>query len=282
MTIEIVSDVNFYDPDNLIPYLENDEAIIRNVTKAMLDFSNPETYSGTGPISSGSTFKSLTADAALATTASAFPAVAGGMLKFAGLNPKVTLPASFKLPSSTKKMLVILWVKLPSSGYQTGSASVTHLLAGYAANTTTVCQWGICLTTFQATGLPNRLQFLFPNGAAGAGTLSLSDADSLALCDGNLHQVACLWDGESVSGSRSAEIYIDKVKKGSVAPSAWDGTIIVPAASAAMGYVAGFQGDYPSDGLYMGRHSLWDLTGSGKAPGDIIAADWDAAQGYLS
>ncbi|WP_288080611.1 hypothetical protein [Pseudomonas sp.] len=282
MTIEIVSDVNFYDPENLIPYLENDEAIIRNVTKGMLDFSNEETYAGSGAIASGTTFKSLTVDASIATAGSAFPAMSNGMLKFLGASPKVTLPSTFKLPTTTKRFMAIFWAKLPASGYQTGSSNVLQSLYGYAANTSTLCQWAAVLSTFQVSGARNLMQFYYPASGGSASNLALSDAESAALCNGELHQIALLFDGESVAGMRQAKIYVDKVVKASSAQNTWDGTLNSPATDAVLGYMTAFQSSYTADGLFLGRPSVWDLTGTGKNPEDIIAADWNSAQGYLA
>ncbi len=282
MTIEIVSDVAFNDPLNLIPFVEKDDAIIRPLTKAMLDFSNPECYAGSGAVAVNTKFNSLTSDAAQATANTAFPAVAGGLLQFAGLNPKVTLPDSFKLPNTTKKFLVILWVKLPASGWQTASANVYQSLLSYAANTSTLCQWAIGLTTVQATGAAVGLVFTAPISGGSAGGASLTSGDTLALCDGGLHQVACLFDGESAAGFRQLSIYVDKTQKNLSVSSSWDGSFNTPAATPTLGMQTAFQANYPTDGVYLGRPSLWNLTGSGKSVAEILAADWDAAQGFLS
>lgn len=282
MTIEIVSDVAFNDPLNLIPFVEKDEAIIRPLTKGMLDFSNPECYAGSGAVAVNTKFNSLTSDAAQATANSAFPAVAGGLLKFAGSQPKVTLPDSFKLPNTTKKFLVILWVKLPASGWQTASGNVAQSLMSYASNTGNLAQWFLQLQTIQVSGLLESFRFGAPASGSTTAIEALNYPDSLALCDGNLHQLACLFDGAAVAGSRAVSIFVDKVLKQSSPAVAWDGSFNTPAAIPTIGYQQAFQANYPADGVYLGRPSLWNLTGSGKSVAEILAADWDAAQGFLS
>lgn len=283
MTIEIVSDVAFNDPLNLIPFVEKDEAIIRPLTKGMLDFSNPECYAGSGAVAVNTKFNSLTSDAAQATANTTFPAVAGGLLKFAGVQPKVTLPDSFKLPNTTKKFLVILWVKLPATGWQTANPNVIQSLLSYASNTSNLAQWVVSMSTVQATGVPNALSFVAPRNGGSAGTISwLTPGDTLSLCDGALHQIACVFDGESAAGFCQGSIYVDKTRKHLPAPTAWDGSFNTPAATPTLGYQAAFQQNYPTDGVYLGRPSIWNLTGSGKSVAEILAADWDAAQGFLS
>ena len=283
MTIEIVSDVAFNDPLNLIPFVEKDDAIIRPLTKGMLDFSNPECYAGSGAVAVNTKFNSLTSDAAQATANTAFPPVAGGLLQFAGLNPKVTLPDSFKLPNTTKKFLVILWVKLPASGWQTANPNIAQSLLSYASNTGSLAQWVLHIATVQATGVVDRFTFTAPsNGGIGGYAGALSNSDTLALCDGGLHQVACLFDGESVAGFSRSSLYVDKVIKLATASVAWDGSFNTPAATPTLGMQTAFQANYPTDGVYLGRPSLWNLTGSGKSVAEILAEDWDAAQGFLS
>lgn len=280
MTTQIVSDVNFTDPTNLIPFLEKDDAIIRNVTKGMFDFSNLASLNNAGLNNFGQVATSLTSDAGAGTAAQNLPAQVGGLIDFAGASKAWGFPNTFKLANTCKRFLAILWVKLPGSGYQTASGNTTQSLMGYMNNTTTLAQWGIALTTVQATGIPNVLQAIVPaSGGVASSPLFLSNADTLALCDGNLHQVALYFDGESSAGQRIVAMYVDKVSKGNNT-SAWDGTFNVPAASANLGQNTAFQANTPAN-YKLGRPSLWDLTGTAWTPAQILQRDWDAAQGWI-
>ena len=281
MAIEIISDITFTDPSNLIPYLEKDSSIVRGVTRGMLDFSNTETYAGSGTIPSGAVFTSLTSDLGTASVNMAFPALSGGMLELptSGV-PRATLPDTFKLLSTTKKFSAILWVHLPASGWQTASSNVNNALIGHLGNTGSLAQWGITVSTVQATGTPNQLSFFSPVSSSSGGAISLGNADTLALCNGNLHQVVVCWDG-SVAGTVTRSIYVDKVLKVTSSQS-WDNTFVMPTATQCnLGSNFAFQTVYPAS-VRFGRPSLWDLTNSSLSFTDVIARDWDSSQGYLT
>jgi hypothetical protein len=283
MTTEIIADVDFTDPTNLIPYLEKDEAIIRGVTKALVDLSNPDSYAGGAP-AFGSVVKSLTADAATGSFLTAYAAPVGGMLDQAGSTAlkALQLPATFKLANTVKRFLALGWVKLPGSGWQTASGNVFQSLFGYMDSTSTLVQWGFYLVTVQATGVPSTLNCCHPVTGGVGGHTDLSNADTLALCDGNLHQIALHFDGESSPGNRITTIYVDKVAK-FTATTAWDGSFNTPAANPKVGHsAAAFQANYPAGTKLGGRPSIWDLTGTAWTPAQILQRDWDAAQGYLA
>lgn len=284
MTTQIISDVNFNDPTNLIPFLEKDDAILRGVTKAMLDFSNPASYAG-GALTVGGTVKSLTNDGSNATAGAILPAQVTGLVDFGNANgatqTHLTLPDTFKLPNTCRRFLLVLWVKLPANGYQTASSNVIQSLIGFMNNSSTLAQWGVLLNTIQASGLPSSLSFLCPFSASSVASISLLGADAAAVCDGNLHQLAGYWDGESVAGQITRSVYVDKVLK-ATASVAWDGTLNVPASNVRMGYNVAFQVATPT-GFKLGRPSMWDLTAQPAwTPAQILQRDWDAAQGFLA
>lgn len=289
MSLDIISDQNFYDPSNLIPYAELDDAIVRGITKGLLDFSNPETYAPAAAIPAAATMKSLTSDAGIATVgAPGFAAIANGLLDFGhadtATSKALTLPDTFKLPATSKRFAAILWVKIPTSGWQTASGNVTNQLLGWLDNTGSLAQWGITLVTVQATGVPGSLGFIAPsNGSIGSGSQAfLSTPDTLALGDGAVHQVGVYFDG-SAGTTRTMQISVDKVSKTTVS-GAWDNSALNTASTAAPGLgrrSAAFQAAYAA-GTKMGRPSLWDLTGSSLTFADVLARDWDAAQGYIS
>lgn len=284
MTTILVSDNEFYDPEGTIPFLEKDPAIIRSVTKALLDFSNQDTYVGSGAIASGTKFKSLTSGGEEATAGTAFAGVTGGMLEIdeAVLAPFVTLPDTFKLPSTTRRFVAILWVKLPNSGWQTTSTNINNALIGYMNNSSTLAQWGIGVTTVQATGAINGLVAFLPLNSTSANGVGLTNADTLThVADGELHQIAIYWDAETSGTTHTRKIFVDKVERSSSLAGPWSGNINTPSANVRLGTSNAFQTTY-ADGVFLGRPSIHNLTGTGVFPESVIAADWDAAQGYLS
>lgn len=279
MTTQIISDVNFTDPTNLIPYLEKDDAIIRGVTKFMYDFSNPATLNLAGAIPSGQVANSLTSDGGNGALTGALAALSGGMLDVGGTTGKAwALPATAKLPNTVRRFLAIVWAKVPAAGWQTGSSSVIESLMGYMSNTSSLAQWGLAVGTVQATGLPAYIAILTPTNAGVGSQDSIPEA--LAYCDGNLHQFALYFDGESAPGSRTRALYADKALVKSFT-GAWDSTVNVPAAGANLGVNTAFQANYAA-GAKLGRCSMWDLTGTAWTPAQILQRDWDAAAGYQS
>lgn len=281
MTTQVISDINFNDPGNLIPFLEKDDAIIRGVTKSLIDFSNPASYSGgSAAIPAGTLITSLTSDGQAVATGSTLPPMSGGLVDFGGSSKGWQLPANFKLPNTCKRFMVILWAKLPGSGYQTVSGNVTQSLLGVMDNAGNLAQWGFELQTIQASGLPLAFGYLTPTSGSTVTQRMLTNADTLAVCDGNLHQLAMYFDGESSPGNAFRQCYVDKVLKDS-GNSAWDGSFNVPAATPKLGVSNAFQTSVPV-GFRLGRSSMWDLSGTAWTPAQIVQRDWDAAQGYLS
>lgn len=150
MSLFLKSDANVSNPVSSMPYLEKDYAIVRGVTRAMFDFSNPECYSGVGTLIGGSTtFKDLTVNAGeakmQANATHIFAPVENGMIKvLSGSNNSryISLGSQFKFPATTRNALIILHAKLPKSGWAVntmggligaGSSSGTQYLC-YAAS----------------------------------------------------------------------------------------------------------------------------------------------------
>lgn len=283
MTTQVVSDINFTDPSNLIPYLEKDDAIVRNVTKSLVDFSNTASLPTSGALPSGTTATSLTVDAGTGISSGPFPAVSGGLIDLGGTSLAWNLPNTFKLANGCKRFLVICWVKLPSSGYQTGSANISQAIISNASNTSTLAQWFFNLTTVQATGLVANLQWGGPFNSSGATTYcNLTSGDTSTLCNGSVHQLAGYFDGENVgAGSAQGSIWMDGTQKVAGNLFTWDGSIIQPASTARFGTQTAFQQNYPT-GFKVGRASMWDLTGTSWTPTQILARDSTAAAGYIS
>jgi hypothetical protein len=288
MTTLIVSDSNFNDPNNLIPYLEKDEAITRGVTRGLVDFSNPACYSGTGPIASGAALTSLTIDASAGSFGAAFDAVANGMLPFSKGIPaaKINLPAPMKFTAAATKVLFVLWAKIPGTGWPIVAANPIWALFGVMANSSSKAQFGISVGTNMSDGSVATVVFYVPSsGAASAGNVSLAAGSTLSsITDGGLHQLAVVWDARSIPGMQSTTLYVDKVKAAQVAPRTYDGSFNIPPSDGpTLGYSTAFNGGDPMHaGVRLGRPGVWDLSSSQLDPVDIIAADFAAAQGYLS
>lgn len=281
MTTLIVSDTNFDDPTNLIPFLEKDDAIIRNVTMSMLDFSNSASLSVTGAISAGTAVTSLTSDAQTGSAVTALPAQADGLVDFGGSGLYMKLPDNFKLVNGVKRFMVIVWVKLPATGYQTAAGNTSQAVISNASNTSSLAQWFVNLITVQATGVPNVVQCGFPSNGS-ARSVSMPNSETLALCDGALHQLALYFDGEGVgTGMSQGSAWIDGVQKVASSIVAWDGTIQQPASEPRLASQVAYQSSYPA-GSKLGRPSMWNLTGTAWTPQQILQRDRDAAQGYLS
>lgn len=281
MTTEIISDINFFDPDNLIPFVELDDAIIRNLTLGLLDFGNIDTVAVSGPVPLGTSFTSLTNDRASAVSATLLGTISNGMLPFPQTvtGPKLNLPASFKLPASTKRFLSILWLKAPQTGWAASGSS--YSLGGVLNNTTTTAQWGYTMTN--SSGTLGNFAVVFPISGTSAGSLPLSGAALSGTFDGNLHQLAFEWAVNTSNNTYSVTVYRDGVIIGSSTGAFTAATINVPAASTpSLGQASGsFVGTYAPN-VSLGRPSLWNLTGKTNSIASILQADRDAANGFLS
>lgn len=280
MALELLTDVNF--TDTTIPYLELDSAIVRPYCQGMYDLSNSSCYaSGGSSITAGTTIKSLTSDYTTATSGGTL-AYANGMVDISvASNSYFDLPTSkFKLPNTTKKFMFICWLKIPTTGFQTTSNFLYNFF-GCASGVGTLAQWGIYGVNTAASSALTQISIIRPTSGTTSGSLSLTGSALAAIADGNLHQVAYVWDGESISGSFVQSVYVDKtlVSSGTVT---WDGTFVVPStAPARIGFTTAYN-PQPATGTKVGRVSLWNLTSSGLTATDIIANDYLNAQGYLS
>lgn len=281
MATEIVSDVG--STDTSVPMLELDEAIYgwRSLCLGLLDFSNPDCYSGTGPVGIGTQAKSLTSDQSVGTAVTAWGAVLNGMLPFtAGGGNRFTLPNTFKLTAAVRHFLAVTWVKLPAGGYTSGSGNHYYLLAGEAVSSVNA-QWGFQLTT-NASGVPTQLTALVPGSASGSSDIYIATGAALnALCDGNVHQLAVEWDG-SAATTLTKRLLIDGVVVASSTVAYDNSNIIQPAQLPCLGYPGQVYNTDFIAGMAVGRPSLWNLTGSSVLATDILVRDREAAAGYVS
>lgn len=281
MTTEILSDVPFYDPSNLIPFIELDDSIIRNITLGLIDFSNPDSYSGSGAVSANAQFRSLTVDRSVATANTALGSVTNGMLGIPSTvtSPKMTLPNTYLLPANCKRFLSIFWLKAPLSGWAASGAG--YSIIGVLNNTTTTAQWGFIMTN--NAGTIAQASVVFPVSATSAGQINITGSALAAILDGNLHQVAIEWSVNDTAHTYAVSVYLGGavIATGSGAYS--DSTINVPATAPAIGRASGSFVTIYAPNVSIGRPSLWNLTGRADLrTANILADDVDAASGYLS
>lgn len=287
MTTLIVSDVNFNDPSNLIPYLEKDEAITRGVTKGLIDFSNASSYAGSGAIAAGTPINSLTVDNTAGSITTAFDPIINGMLPFSkGVpNAAVALPSTFKFTASVTKILYVLWAKIPASGWTVPASNLIWSLMGVLGNTGSAAQYGFSVQ-IDNTGALIKLSANVPSsGAASSGNINVLTGSALAaLSDGNLHQLAILWDAKTTPGQQTTTLFVDGVSSVTNGPITYDGTFNIPTSTPNLGVVStAFQNATPPHtGLKIGRPGLWDLSNSTLTAAAILASDSLSASGYLS
>jgi hypothetical protein len=208
MSLVLKSNESLVDAGNLIPYLERDVAILRGVTKGMIDFSNaytlPSGYVSGASIASGTAFKTLTSGGSDATTTGTFePGVTNGGLNGSVVNTNVyvTLPdANFKPPvdGSLTRGVFIAWMKLKPSGYPVSQLAMLFGDKDQSPNSFVMrFQFG---TT--AGGLPNAANTAFQMFGITIGT-------GISFFDNTLHQLAITF--EKVGATLTLKFYVDGV-----------------------------------------------------------------------
>lgn len=281
MTTEILSDVAFYDPNNLIPYVELDDAIIRPATLALIDFSNPDSYSGSGAIGVNTQFRSLTTDRSVSTASTALGAVINGMLNIPNTvtSPKLTLSNTYLLPANCKRYLSIVWLKAPLTGWAATGAS--YSIIGVLNNTTTTAQWGLTLTNSAGTIAQASVQF--PVSASSAGQINIQGSGLSTILNGSLHQFAVEWSVNDVAHTYAVTVFLDGVTIATGSGAFTDSAINVPATAPSIGRASGSFVTTYAPNVYVGRPSLWNLTNRADLKtASLLADDVDAASGYLS
>ena len=278
MGIRIISNSEFYDPDNTLPFVELDDAIRRGLTTGLLDFGNQDCTVETGEISASTVFTSLTNGREQATAGTALGAIVTGMVELSSevSGPKINLPDTYNLPSDCTEFLAIMWLKAPLSGWT--DAVTTNSLMGLMSNTTDA-QWGFVLTRVSG-GTVGSLRGYFPVSDVGIGNIILGSGSVLSgVFDGTAHQIALHW--ARGDGQYTSTLYVDGVVVATATGAYTAGSIIVPAVTQATIGRAGaaFNAAYPN--VRMGRPSLWNLSGSGASVSDILADDMDAAAGLI-
>lgn len=288
MSIFLKTDANVKTPPSSMPYLEKDYAIVRGVTRAMFDFSNPECYSGTGDVIGGSTtFKDLTINNAEAKAqinyTHVFAPIENGMIKVLGGSGNgrfVSLGSQFKFPATTRNALIVLHAKLPKAGW---SASTMSALIGTGASSS---DWQyLCYAASDEAGALKQLIFRIKGTSRNVdailtGTslnkITGTSVQQLGLSINISNSVATLnilIDGEVVaSGSGSASQLVQYDSSGGSA------TLQALFVGPTVGFLSGQTID-----IRLGRVSCHDLTGRADVSVDgILLKDRQSAAGYIS
>lgn len=288
MSTFIVADSDPTNPPASIPFVEKDAVILRGVTKALLDFSNPETVAQGVPLPISSILKNLVVGGSPATTSgpggSIFPAVYNGTLRSIGAGDPgggstVALPADFNLPEATQRFLSVIWLRAVKEGWPASSLNGIYGI-GESSN----IQQALWLAA-DASGVITSLRFRMHSRAVAAFLdCIIAPGDALTtVFDGNLHQIGLAF--EVVNGIGTQRIYCDgallATNSGAttgVRASAIKGSLFAaPSVSASTGTGKG------NLDTRIGRPQLHDLTSRPELVfTDILERDRNAARGYLA
>lgn len=282
MSVFVQTNANPSNPDPAMPFLEKDSAIIRGVTRAMFDVSNPDCYQGSGNLVGGTTFfNDLTSnnyDAAVrSSSAQVFPPIETGMIKIqggSGSSRYIALPsAAFKFGSSTKKALIIFYMKCPNAGF------AANMLGGIIGSGAEDFQY-TCWLASNGTGAVDYLRVR----VKGAGVNIDVDVTDASMLTGSTKQIGLAFDIKT-NGTAEISIYINGVK---AATSTGNMTQFFQYTNSGltdnslfMSPLVSFLSDQNVD-LRLGRVSSHDLTNNTNVTFDsILSKDRAAAQGYV-
>lgn len=261
-------------------FVEKDFIIIRDATTGMLDFSNPECYSGGSLVPAYANLKNLVNGGTAATNGPNARTLETGMLKFDGTEPNtndyVLLPTDeFSLPAGCQRALASVAVKLPASGYGTPAANRYPLFFGRLNNTAAANInfgiWGIISTAGVLTSVQGALMGSVPVSAT---------AQLATLTDGNVHVISVYADGETTSGTLVTRIYVDNILVATATNNAWDGAVPQPTNLPRIGsYPATIHS--PWGGMKVGRPMIVNLTGKDDNAEEIIRLETERAKRFL-
>lgn len=270
-------------PLNTMPYIEKDAAIVRGVSKVLIDVSNTECYSGTGNIYGGTVLKNLVIGAnvggdmtATGLSTQFLRPISRGMisLKSAVGSMPLKLTANDAFGTNVTRSLVNFYFAFDGVGF---TGNETTGFAGSGTGTGTSLAWAIYL--YCSGGVIQKLQFRV------RGTSQIdcefSGSDLLALFDGTAHQYG--FSVEIKNSVATLKIYVDGVEKASTSAAMTNYNIVasdIPAFNVAPGAVGWSSRNVNA---FIGRMSLHDLTNrSDLSFTDILTKDRNAAAGYVS
>lgn len=282
MSTFVKTDADPTTPLSTMPYIEKDAAIVRGVSKVLIDVSNTECYNGTGNIYGGTVLKNLVvgANAGGDMTATGLPQqflrpISRGMLPLkdsvGSMNLKLTPNDVFGV--NVTRSLVIFHFAFDGVGF---TGNETTGFAGSGTGTGASLAWAVYL--YCSGGVIQKLQFRVQGNVQI--NCELSGSELLALFDGTVHQYG--FSVEIKNSIATLKLYVDGVEKASTSGSmdhynvVADDVPIFNVAPAAAGWSA------RNVNAFIGRMSLHDLTNrSDLSFTDILTKDRNAAVGYV-
>lgn len=270
------------DPENNIPFLEKDYAIIRGATKALIDFSHPDTFYGEDyeavSIPAETSIQNMVADSDDMATVNEFPAgTVSGTITPPGVH-------SMRMPKDKLAMIdnrnlqtyvLIVWVDIKADGYP-NSENNNVLIFGDSNNTAN--NYGrlagqFDMTTDNAT-LAN-LTFSFFGCSLGLSSEALSSVLSPGMC-----QLALVLERES-STSATISVFVDTTLVQSEVRSMTEYDDTDRGGDYfSLGDIGAFN-DQANTRQTFGRLNLADLSGQSMTGADYIARDWNHARGFF-
>ncbi len=194
------------------PYVEKDWAIVRGVTKALFDFSHPDSFSQAATmLKGGDTVQNLVEGGAAAQVQptgnpGATAPLATGMVRNAGASlpaqgPILLLGAAFFPAATTRRMLLTTWLHINSTG---NVANQSPGIIGAGTGNGAAAAYQVYCST-NAAGAITEIRFRVHTGAAPLDTL-LTGAALAAALDG-IHQLGFAFEIKDNIGQGS--IYVD-------------------------------------------------------------------------
>lgn len=294
MSTFMFADTDPTQPPASIPYLEKDGAILRGVTKALFDFSNPETYAGGGSLPIGTVFNNLVVGGGTGGVTGAggttFPAIYHGTVRTLGLvtgvnGSNLTLPASFMLPAASTRFLSTFWLRMVKTGWP--AVATPKGIVGWGTGSPAATQYAVTVV-FDAAGAVSTLRWtVYGMSGVTVQTVQLQVTSAAVLnkiFDGVLHQIGCAF--EIVGGVGIPSLYVDGELVATGAGMAIAALNVAATAGQLFGLSAAgsvSQPGYHELDTRIGRPQLHDLTSRPElAFVDILARDKNSAYGYVS
>ncbi|NBB51493.1 hypothetical protein GVN24_24720 [Rhizobium sp. CRIBSB] len=266
-------------------FIEKDWAIRRGATKALLDFSNPETVAQTGNIATNTVLNNLCAapsNGSVAGPNNTWPPVFQGTLRTlnaAQVWQAVGLPVDnyFYIPAAETEALVVFWLRLEKSGW---AANVMAGVIGVGNGANAGIQWAFYIQDDAGDGVLDRASLWLRTPAGANLRAEITGADLDALANGSLHQVG-LHMTHSRGGLGQCHVYVDGVLKASSGTSAMT-AFNRPTGGAVTAGLFGHNGfgvlaANPARDTRIGRPQIHYLDNSGLTVADILARDVQAA-----
>ena len=293
MSTFMFADSDPIQPATGMPYLEKDGAILRGVTKALFDYSNPETYAGAGPLAIGVVFNSLVDGGGTGGVTGAggttFPPIYHGTVRTLGLitgvnGSNLTLPTSFMLSSASTRFMTVFWLRMAKAGWP--AVSTPKGLMGWGTGSPATTQYAVTVV-FDATGAVSALRWtVYGMSGVTVQTIQLQVTSAAVLdkiLDGTLHQIGCAF--EIIGGVGIPSLYVD----GELVATGVGGAIAALNVAATQGQLFGLSsaGSVTQPGYHeldtrIGRPQLHDLSSRSEVTfADILTRDKNSAYSYL-